>query len=205
MKLNIVLEIEGSDELIAANRIEKELIGFFQSRLKLTGIPKKNITVRDVELTEYIAVADCDFPMELVNCLHYNNIIYLNDLSRYTFSYVYELTESVKKGAGYICLISEEMDKYGYTYKDTDIKSITPISECEFTPYTASALERHGYYYLQQIAALTREQMSMTPNIGKKSLEEIEEKLAVFGLRFSEREQPEKFMIRGESLKNLIY
>ena len=195
MKFNIVLDITDSDEMLSAYKHKSELIRLFQSKMKLTGIAKKDLTVEDAELLEYIPIKECGFPEGLVNCLLFNNIVYLDELRKFDFSYIYELTESAGNGKAYICKLSSVMQKHGISYRDTDIDDIIPVRCCGFTSYTDNALERRGYYYLQQVAALTREQMIMTPNIGKKTIAEIEDKLKEYGMSFSKKEQPELLFV----------
>ena len=74
--------------------------------------------------------------------------------------------------------IIKELD----TYNNVDIK----IEELDLSIRSYNCLMRYGFKTVKDIANTTKEDMMKVRNLGKKSLREIEKKLAEYGLTFKD-------------------
>ena len=60
----------------------------------------------------------------------------------------------------------------------------TPIEELDLSVRSYNCLKRAGINSVQELTERTETQMMSVRNLGRKSLDEIQEKLAVLGLGF---------------------
>lgn len=60
---------------------------------------------------------------------------------------------------------------------------LRPIDDLELTVRTANALKAEGIYYIGDLVQRSEQDLMRTPNVGKKSLQEIKERLAEKGLQ----------------------
>lgn len=65
---------------------------------------------------------------------------------------------------------------------DIDPKLLQPVDDLELTVRSANCLKAENVYYIGDLVQRTEAELLKTPNLGKKSLTEIKEVLAKFGL-----------------------
>jgi len=65
---------------------------------------------------------------------------------------------------------------------DIDPKLMQPVDDLELTVRSANCLKAENVYYIGDLVQRTESELLKTPNLGKKSLTEIKEVLAKFGL-----------------------
>ena len=65
---------------------------------------------------------------------------------------------------------------------DIDPKLMQPVDDLELTVRSANCLKAENVYYIGDLVQKTESELLKTPNLGKKSLTEIKEVLAKFGL-----------------------
>ncbi|MFO0109683.1 MAG: DNA-directed RNA polymerase subunit alpha C-terminal domain-containing protein, partial [Alphaproteobacteria bacterium] len=58
------------------------------------------------------------------------------------------------------------------------------VDELELTVRSANCLKAENIYYIGDLIQRTENELLKTPNLGRKSLNEIKEVLATMGLRF---------------------
>ena len=87
--------------------------------------------------------------------------------------------------------VDEELEK---------LKTIlnTPVEELELSVRSSNCLRNINVKTIGDLAILTEEEISKTKNFGKKSLQEIKEKLAEFGLSLGMKEYLEKKLSKNE-------
>lgn len=70
---------------------------------------------------------------------------------------------------------------------DVDPKLVQPVDDLELTVRSANCLKAENVYYIGDLVQKTESELLKTPNLGKKSLTEIKEVLAKFGLNLGMR------------------
>ena len=80
-------------------------------------------------------------------------------------------------------------DEFGYGRQSTQIDPILlkPVDELELTVRSANCLKAENINYIGDLVQRTEVELLRTPNLGKKSLTEIEEVLKVHGLSLAMR------------------
>jgi DNA-directed RNA polymerase subunit alpha len=77
----------------------------------------------------------------------------------------------------------------------------TPVEELELSVRSSNCLRNINVKTIGDLAQLTEEEISKTKNFGKKSLQEIKDKLAEYGLTLGMKEILEKRFEKGEAEK----
>jgi DNA-directed RNA polymerase subunit alpha len=62
------------------------------------------------------------------------------------------------------------------------------IEELELSVRPLNCLKRHGVFFIDQLINMTEDEMLKVKNLGKKSLEEVLEKLELAGLSLRKKE-----------------
>lgn len=189
LRIQLNLNLPQQDEHL----IKKNIQAFFQERLQLDGISKSDYQVTEAEIAANIPVAECGFSQELLFCLRSNCIDYLDQFQKFNFSQVYKMLESyfgdASAGYSYAMILHHKMKKHGIPYANYASELMVPIKETALHARTKNTLIKANLLCLQDIAVLTRKQISMIPHFGRKGLLSLDKCLQKHHLWYAEMEK----------------
>lgn len=181
MRIDIIIDIPDGEKLKKYSK--NRLIKIFKDKLKADGTEPKKFKVFDVVLSDCTAIADLDLPRDMVECLSKHRIYYLENLSKYRFTHIYDFLVDLS-GKEYVELLNNEMKKYGAKYLDYYPSEIVAVSDCDLSIRAINSLERNNCYYLQNVAEKTEGEILHMRNFGKACMNELNNSLKKYGLRY---------------------
>ena len=167
---------------------KRMLTDYFRSELRINGINDSDIKVIEADNLDFISIKKCFFPKELEDFLIENNLSYLNELSRYRFTEIYSIVSMSGDTENNMRYINERMKTYGLDYRDISTDRIICVSDCGFKKRTADILKNNGFYFLQNLTAVTAKDFGALKNVGELTVSEVTEKLREYGLDFMSEE-----------------
>ncbi len=187
MRFNLVVNIELSESDKTA--MYSDPVGFLKDHLTITESENAVCSVLSAVPIEQLEITKCGFPKVLVRHLNDNDIYHLYDFNKFKLSDIYEMLNRrfcYNDVGKYTSLIHNAMKKYGLSYTDTNIDSLTPLVECGMSTRTVNSLTRAGYIYIQDISLQTKDKITKTRNFGTVSRLELEQKMIEYGLWYSD-------------------
>ncbi len=189
MKLNLLIDIELNDsERTAA---QSNLLEFCKKYIQF-----KNLSgvAEIVKANDYegILIKDCGFPTELNRAFFANDIYYLSDLSRFSYTemydFVYTIIRNSPKSRQYTDIIYQLMKEHSISYKGINPDELIKITDCGLSVRATNVLVKANLVFLQDITANTRERIKQIRNFGEGCLKELDSVLNEHNLWYAEKD-----------------
>lgn len=189
MKLNLLIDIELNDS--ERTEAQSDLLEFCKKYIQfknLSGVPEI------VKANDYegILIKDCGFPTELNRAFFANDIYYLSDLSRFSYTemydFVYTIIRNSPKSRQYTDIIYQLMKEHSISYKCVNPDELIKIADCGLSVRATNALVKANLVFLQDITANTRERIKQIRNFGEGCLKELDSVLNEHNLWYAEKD-----------------
>ncbi len=189
MKLNVLIDIELNDE----EKVEAEsnILEFCRNHIKINNL---NDAGRIIKASDYdgFLIKDCGFPTELNRAFFANDIYYLSDLSRFSYTemydFVYTIIRNSPKSRQYTDIIYQLMKEHSISYKGINPDELIKIADCGLSVRATNALVKANLVFLQDITANTRERIKQIRNFGEGCLKELDSVLNEHNLWYAEKD-----------------
>ena len=189
MKLNLLIDIELNDS--ERTEAQSDLLEFCKKYIQF-----KNLSgvAEIVKANDYegILIKDCGFPTELNRAFFANDIYYLSDLSRFSYTemydFVYTIIRNSPKSRQYTDIIYQLMKEHSISYKGINPDELIKIADCGLSVRATNVLVKANLVFLQDITANTRERIKQIRNFGEGCLKELDSALNEHNLWYAEKD-----------------
>ena len=211
MKLTFKADIDISSE--QEEEARKNPIAFFKRHFETKGFNDNQIKLTQILVEPDIGMSyhSYGFTNDVVDWLNSIGIHNIEDVFDFTYEQIkmsvpinlfsFSNYHQIKH---YIpCLIQAMKEHSIIRFKDIYISDLKPIEILGLSARISNALKDRGIIYVQDITFFTKDEIFHTPNIGEKSLCELEEKMKEFDINFNNNITSEA--INTSKIKKMSY
>lgn len=197
MEFNLKVNIELTDEQRTAAICDPK--EYFKKYFEKYGLNESIIKIIQVDIEREMCMryGSYGFSNSMIEWLNSIGLYRIEEVVNFTYE---QIKMSVSKNLfschrygginEYIPKLIKAMEMQGIIkFQDILISDLTPIETLGLSARILNALKKMGIIYTQDISLFTKNEISSEDNIGKKSLQELEEKMSAMGICFSENER----------------
>lgn len=170
LKLNILIDMELNN--LERAESQSDLLEFCKKYIQFKNLSGVCEIVKANTYNEII-IKDCGFPTELNRAFFANDIHYLSDLSRFSYTemydFVYEIIRNSPKSKQYTDMIYQLMKEHSIAYKGINPDELIKIADCGLSARATNALVKANFEFLQDITVNTRERIRQIRSYGEGS------------------------------------
>lgn len=118
-----------------------------------------------------------------------------------------ELSDLITESMNHIKILSDALNNIGIEVKTdvkTEISYSLPLDEVGFSVRTYNCLKRGGYNTIKDICNATELDVMQIRNLGRRSLQEIRDKLLSYGLSFKSDDEQDNLVDEYSNIRNKV-
>lgn len=189
LKLNVLIDMELND--LEKSEAQSDMLEFCKKYIQFKNLSGVGEIVK-ANNYEGILIKDCGFPTELNRAFFANDIYYLSDLSRFSYTemydFVYEIIRNSPKSRQYTDMIYQLMKEHSIVYKGINPDELIKIADCGLSVRATNALVKANFVFLQDVTVNTRERIRQIRSFGEGCLKELDSVLNEHDLWYAEKD-----------------